>query len=248
MPLLGRRMEALLAWMREISDAPFDARAYVDTGPVQERVYAQHAGLGWIGRNTCLINPEIGSWLFLSEILCSLALEADPPGFDQCGTCTLCLEACPTDAFVEPWVLDSTRCLSYLTIELKGSIPEENRRAIGNHVYGCYICQEVCPWNTPPALTTDPDWEPEPTLDRPHLVKLWRQPDEALQPVLDRSGMSRAGLRGLRRNVAVALGNSHEPDAASALEQTPSDYSRSDPQVNEHVRWSRRTLSCDAVP
>ena len=241
-------MEALLAWMRETSDAPFEARAYVDTGPVQERVYAQHAGLGWIGKNTCLINPEKGSWLFLSEILCSLALETDPPGLDQCGTCTLCLEACPTDALVEPWVLDSTRCLSYLTIELKGTISETSREAISNHVYGCDICQDVCPWNTPPVRTADPVWQPETTLDRPRLVELWRRPDEALQPVLDQSAMSRAGLRGLRRNVAVALGNSHASDAAAALDQTPSDASRSDPLVDEHVTWARRTLSSDAVP
>ena len=246
--VLGQRMEALLAWMRETSDGPFDAKAYVDTGPVQERVYAQHAGLGWIGKNTCLINPERGSWLFLSEILCSLTLETDPPGVDQCGTCTLCLEACPTDAFVEPWVLDSTRCLSYLTIELKGSIPETHREAIGNHVYGCDICQDVCPWNAQAVRTTDPVWQPEPTLDRPRLVELWRRPDEALQPVLDRSAMSRAGLRGLQRNVAVALGNSHAPDAAAALDQAPSDTSRSDPLVAEHVTWARRTLSSDTVP
>ena len=116
--VIGRRLEALLAWMRDQAHTPFRARAYVDTGPVQERVYAQYAGLGWIGKNTCLINPERGSWLFLGEIITSLALRPDPPGFDQCGTCTLCLEACPTGALTAPYVLDATRCLSYLTIEL----------------------------------------------------------------------------------------------------------------------------------
>ena len=121
--VLGRQLDRLLAWMRAESAEKFEARAYVDTGPVQERVYAQYAGLGWIGKNTCLINPELGSWLFLSEIICSLDLEPDPAGFDRCGACTLCLEACPTSALVEPWRLDATRCLSYLTIENKGRSP-----------------------------------------------------------------------------------------------------------------------------
>ena len=118
--VIGARLDALLAWMREQSPEPFEARAYVDTGPVQERVYAQHAGIGWIGKNTCVINPELGSWIFLGEIICSLPLEVDAPALDQCGTCTLCLEACPTQALVAPGVLDSTRCISYLTIEHRG--------------------------------------------------------------------------------------------------------------------------------
>ena len=121
------RLDALLAWMRDASPEPFDARAYVDTGPVQERVYAQYAGIGWIGKNTCVINPERGSWIFLSEIICSLPLEIDEPAFDQCGTCTLCIEACPTRAIVAPGVLDSTRCISYLTIELEGEHPGDAR-------------------------------------------------------------------------------------------------------------------------
>src|SRR6187431_3438927 len=125
--VIGERLEALLAWMREQCGESLEARAYVDTGPVQERVYAQYAGLGWIGKNTCVINPELGSWLLLGAIICSFPFESDAPSLDQCGTCTLCLEACPTQALVAPGVLDSTRCISYLTIELRGDVPRDHR-------------------------------------------------------------------------------------------------------------------------
>src|SRR5215475_481277 len=163
--VIDRRLEQLLAWMREQSSEPFEARAYVDTGPVQERVYAQHAGIGWIGKNTCVINPEKGSFIFLAEIICSLELEYDRPSFDQCGTCTLCIEACPTKAIVSPGVLDSNRCISYLTIEHRGDIPVEFRDAIGTHVYGCDVCQEVCPWNATPPVSDDPAWQPREAWD-----------------------------------------------------------------------------------
>jgi hypothetical protein len=129
--VIGARLEALLAWMRETSTDTFDARVYVDTGPVQERVYAQHGGIGWIGKNTCLINRELGSWILLGEIICGLPLEADPAELDQCGSCTLCLEACPTHALVAPGVLDSTRCISYLTIEHRGELSAGNQRDVG---------------------------------------------------------------------------------------------------------------------
>ena len=205
--VIGRRLEALLQWMREASDAPFDARWYVDTGPVQERVYAQHAGLGWIGKNTCLIHPNLGSWLFLSEIICSLPLEPDVPGFDQCGTCTLCLEACPTSALVEPAVMDATRCLAYLTIELKGPVPDQWHGAIGTHVYGCDICQDVCPWNQRAAVSTDPAWQPRPEFDRPSIGDLDALSDDDLRRALERSAMKRAGLKGLRRNLEIARRN-----------------------------------------
>src|SRR5262249_12433504 len=135
-------------------------RAWVDTGPIQERVYAQYAGIGWIGKNTCVINQNIGSWLLLGEIVCSLPLTPDAPAFDQCGTCSLCLEACATQAILEPGVLDSRRCLSYLTIELRGPIPEEFVPALGSHVYGCDVCQEVCPWNHAAPVSADPAWQP----------------------------------------------------------------------------------------
>ncbi len=240
--VIGARMRELLEWMRETNGATFDATAYVDTGPVQERVYAQHAGLGWIGKNTCVINDQLGSWLFLSEIVCSLPLETDMPALDQCGTCTLCLDACPTDAIVDAWVLDATRCLSYLTIEVKASIPETQRSDIGAHAYGCDICQDVCPWNAQPAVSSDESWQPHSALDRPGLVDLWRQPDATLAPIVRRSAMSHTGLRNLRRNLAVALGNSGTEAAARALSEPANDSSKQDPVVVEHVNWARRRL------
>ena len=208
--VIGQRMEALLAWMREHAPEPFEARAYVDTGPVQERVYARHAGIGWIGKNSCVINPEIGSWIFLSAIICSLPLEVDAPSLDQCGTCALCIEACPTQAIVAPGVLDATRCISYLTIELKSDIPRERHGGVGSHVYGCDICQEVCPWNATAPRSADPAWQPRAVWDRVDLLTLARQTDDDLTAALRGSPMQRTGVRGLRRNLAVALNNGKE--------------------------------------
>jgi epoxyqueuosine reductase len=242
--LLGRRLDSLVAWMREKHPDPFEARAYVDTGPVQERVYAQYAGLGWIGKNTCLINPEVGSWILLGAIICSLPLETDAPALDQCGTCTLCLEACPTGAFVAPHVLDATRCISYLTIEYRASIPEEHREAIGNHIFGCDICQEVCPWNHAPVRSTDASWSSREDLNLPSLTDLWRRSDEELEEFIGSAPMTRVGVRGLRRNLAVALGNSGDKGALDALNEVPTgDGTAGDPLVVEHARWARAKLA-----
>jgi epoxyqueuosine reductase len=205
--VLTERLEALVAWMRAESPEPFEARAYVDTGPVQERVYAQYAGLGWIGKNTCLINPEIGSWLFLGEIITTLDLEADAEGLEQCGSCTACLEACPTGALVEPGVLDSARCLSYLTIEHRGDIPAEYHGALGTQVYGCDVCQEVCPYNQPAPVSPDAPWQPRTGLDLPRLVDLARQSDDELRALVRGTPMTRAKVAGLRRNLEIALQN-----------------------------------------
>jgi epoxyqueuosine reductase len=205
--VVGRRLDALLAWMREASPEPFEARAYVDTGPVQERVYAQWAGLGWIGKNTCLISPELGSWIFLGEIICSLSLAVDPPALDQCGTCTLCLEACPTQAIVAPGVLDSTRCVSYLTIEHRGDIPEELHAGVGTRIYGCDVCQEVCPWNAVAPVSADPAWQPRPAWDLPSIADVIRMSDAAMQQALHKSPMKRTKADGLRRNAGLAAEN-----------------------------------------
>jgi epoxyqueuosine reductase len=237
--VLRARLDLLLAWMREQSPETFDARAYVDTGPVQERVYAQYAGLGWIGKNTCLINPDLGSWLFLAEIICTLALEPDSPGLEQCGSCTRCLDACPTGALVEPGVLDATRCVSYLTIELRSAIPPPLRAAMGTLVYGCDICQDVCPYNQASPQSDEVAWQPRRGLDMPKLVDLWRRSDEALRALTKGSAMTRAKLTGLRRNLAVAIGNSRDAEAVSALAESAVDGpSMTDSMVCEHVAWA----------
>ena len=168
------RLTALVERLRAIAGDGFEARAYVDTGPVQERVYAQHAGLGWIGKNTCLINPELGSWMFSRRSSTNLSIDPDAPSLDQCGTCTLCIDACPTGAIVDPYVLDSTRCISYLTIELKGTIPEERRGGVGEHAYGCDVCQEVCPWNLSPSVGVSRDraWQTAGRTGRPNAARI----------------------------------------------------------------------------
>ena len=213
--VIGRRLDELLAWMREQSPEPFEALSYVDTGPVQERVYAQHAGIGWIGKNTCVIHPEIGSFVFLSEVICSLDLEVDPPALDQCDTCSLCLEACPTGALISPGVLDSNRCISYLTIEHRGDVPEPLQQAIGTHVYGCDVCQEVCPWNAIAPTTDDACWQPRPAWDMPRLVDLVQKSESDLQDALTRSPMKRTKVGGLRRNIAYAAENSRRVGAST---------------------------------
>ena len=210
--VLGARLDQLLAWMRTASPEPFEALAYVDTGPVQERVYAQYAGIGWIGKNTCVINPELGSWIFLAEIICSLPLSVDAPALDQCGSCALCIEACPTQAIVAPHVLDATRCISYLTIEYGGEIPAPLKPGMGTRVYGCDVCQEVCPWNQGAPVSKDPAWQPRPAWDMRTVVELGQAQDEDLQAAFVGSPIARTELAGLRRNVAIALENSQTPD------------------------------------
>ncbi len=187
--------------------------------------------------------PELGSWLLLGAIICSLPLELDSPALDQCGTCTLCLEACPTGAFAAPHELDATKCLSYLTIEYRGSIPEAHRDHIGNHVFGCDICQEVCPWNAAPVHTQDPSWSSRDDLNAESLIDLWRRTDGELAAFIGDTPMTRAGVRGLRRNLAVALGNSGDARALEALTAERSDETNRDAIVVEHTEWAKRKLA-----
>jgi len=211
--VIARRLDALVAWMHGAHPEPFEACAYVDTGPVQERVYAQHAGIGWIGKNTCVINPILGSWLFLGEIICSLRLATDAPAFDQCGTCSLCIEACPTQAIRAPGVLDSARCISYLTIEHRGEVAASIAPSIGAHIYGCDVCQEVCPWNAIAPHSADPAWQPRPVWDGVSIAALETASDAELAEALKGSAMRRAKAQGLRRNLRIAHDNAEPVDA-----------------------------------
>jgi epoxyqueuosine reductase len=242
--VLSSRLEQLESWMREQAEEPFESRRYVDTGPVLERVFAHYAGLGWVGKNTCLINPELGSWIFLSEIVTSMFLAPDDAAFDRCGTCTLCIEACPTGAIVGDRLLDATRCISYLTIELKESIPEPLREGIGQHAYGCDICQEVCPWNADAvaAVSPDPAWQPRAPFAAADLLDLWRMTDDELRRAIRGTPMTRARVKRLRRNLAVAIGNCGDPGAATVFDQPVDAPSILEPLVQEHVEWARAKL------
>ena len=218
----------------------------MDTGPVQERVYAQYAGLGWIGKNSCLINPEVGSWVLLGAILCSLPLEPDAPGVDQCGTCTLCLEACPTAALVEPHVLDATRCLSYLTVEYRGADSRTASRGDRQSSLRLRHLPGSLPVERRADRASDPSWSSREDLNVASLIDLWRKRDEELEQFIGTTPMTRAGVKGLRRNLAVALGNAGDPRALEALNE-PRDQSASDPLVVEHVEWAKRKLASSAL-
>ncbi len=235
-------MRALLERLRErlLAEAgPFESRAYVDTGPIAEKAWAAAAGLGALGKNTCLLHPEHGSWLFLGELVTDLELEADAPRADMCGSCTACLDACPTQAFPAPYVLDATRCISYLTIELKGAVPEPLRAGVGRHVFGCDVCQDVCPWNRRRRHSGGPAFEPRPGAFAPPFDALARLDAEAFSARFRRSPLKRAKRRGLLRNVAVAIGNAGGPEHRALLERLAED---DDPLVAEHARWGLARL------
>jgi epoxyqueuosine reductase len=212
---------------------------YVDTGPLVERVYAKHAGVGWIGKNTCILNQQQGSWLFLGVILSSLALAADLPAPDRCGTCTRCVEACPTNAFVAPYQLDATKCISYLTIEKRGAIPEDMREGIGRHVFGCDICQDVCPWNRKAPVTESVEFQAREGLVNPSLEWLAGMNAEYFHEVFRGSPIRRTKLSGIRRNAVVAMGNSGDARFVGALEKLSHDE---DAVVAEHAASALRKL------
>jgi epoxyqueuosine reductase len=238
--ILRPRLRRLMEWMAAEAGPGLEAFSCVDSGPVQERVFAEQAGLGWIGKNTCVINADLGSWLFLAEVLTNADLEPDAPAVNHCGTCTRCLEGCPTGALAEPYVLDATKCLSYLTIESRGAVDPALRSAIGQRIYGCDICQEVCPWNRRAAESHDASWQPRDGFAFPRLLDLCRMTDEAWRAQLRGSAMRRAGLRRIRRSLAYAAVT--QPPAArdAALDLLASHASAGDPIVQEAIDWARR--------
>src|ERR1700723_3023407 len=267
--VLWDKLNSLVAAMRTQWPEPFEARAYADTGPIIERVAAKYARLGWLAKNTCLINEQIGSWLFLGVIITTLDLgpslaPAESPPPDRCGTCTLCLDACPTHAFTEPRVLDARRWLSYLTIELRTAIPEDLRPAMGNAVIGCDICQDVCPWNRKAPITTlaafqprdlatvqrgeknietgENESQPAATLFAPELEWLASLTQQEFSSIFRGCAVKRAKWRGLVRNACVALGNSKilrdsatYPRVLALLENLAGG---SDPPISEHAQWA----------
>jgi epoxyqueuosine reductase len=219
-----------------------ETRRYVDTGPVVERVYAKYAGIGWIGKNTCIINQKMGSWIFLGVVLTSLELAPDLPAADRCGSCTRCIDVCPTDAIIAPGKMDARRCIAYLTIEKRGEVPLEFRPSVGHHVFGCDICQDVCPWNTksgnaPPAFAIE--FQAREELVHPELKWLAEMNEEEFREAFRGSPIKRTRYSGLRRNVAVAMGNSGNNAFIPQLEKMAVDP---DPVVAEHARWALQKL------
>jgi epoxyqueuosine reductase len=220
---------------------------YVDTGPVVERVLASHSGIGWTGKNGCILNQQLGSWLFLGVILCSHPLPPDLPAPDRCGSCTRCIDACPTGAFLAPRQLDPRRCISYLTIEQRGAVPEELRAKMGRHLFGCDICQDVCPWNRRAPASRDADFAPRTELVNPSLEWISGMNEEEFRRIFRSSPVKRAKLRGLLRNAAIAMGNSGEKKHLPRLRELAQ---QKDSAVAEHARWAIARLEtiADADP
>jgi epoxyqueuosine reductase len=233
--LIRKRLQQLAERIQQAIGA-FGYRAFVDSGPVLERAFAEKAGLGWIGKNTMLINRRAGSWFFLGELFTDLPLPLDVPATAHCGSCTKCLDICPTQAFVGAQVLDARRCISYLTIELKGAIPLELRPLIGNRVFGCDDCQLCCPWNKFASPTRERDFTPRHALDQAELVTLFLWSEEEFLARTEGSAIRRTGYEGWLRNLAVGLGNAPgSPAVIAALTQRLQHPSA---LVREHVRWA----------
>jgi epoxyqueuosine reductase len=269
--VLREKLQLLLDDLRDQHPQPFEGRIYADTGPINERVLAKHAGLGWLGKNTLLLNERMGSFFFLGVILTTLDLQptvgmSDVPPADRCGTCCKCIDACPTDALVEPYVMDARKCISYLTIELRGPIPEQLREPMGQHIFGCDICQDVCPWNRHAPVTYTKEFQPRSFAHGPTPaeekelsldVKSVASPETLFLPRLEwlaslrqsdftemfrGSPIKRTKWQGLIRNVCIALGNSKLPDDLAAFRRISSVLTRlaasSDPVIAASAQWT----------
>ncbi len=244
------KLEQLAAFLKTL-DPTAESRCYVDTGPVMEKPWAARAGVGWQGKHTNLIDPKRGSWFFVGEILTTtpfvLSLSKDKVVVRQahherlptCGTCTRCIEICPTRAITAPYQVDARLCISYLTIEHKGSIPEELRPMLGNHIYGCDLCQDVCPWNRFATPTPEPAFQPRAGNLNPELIPLLYLTDDAFRARFKNSPIKRIKRARFLRNVAVALGNSKDPAAIPALQHACND---AEPLIREHAEWALRQI------
>jgi epoxyqueuosine reductase len=238
--VLHRGLERLVEKLQEHVPQPFDWKVCVDTAPLLERAYARRAGLGWIGKNSCLINQQMGSWFFLGELLVSLSLDPAMPPPDRCGTCTRCINACPTAAIVPTgaprgpeWTVDSRLCIAYFTIELHGEIPTDSREDVGHHIFGCDICQDVCPWNSRAPVTSEPAFAA--SHFAPDLATLAQISEAEFHEIFRSSPVQRARYSGFLRNVAVAMGNQRSERFRQPLERMARS---SDPTIAEHARWA----------
>jgi epoxyqueuosine reductase len=238
--VLRQRLNELLAWLRVRAPA-CRGRAVVDTAPLLERDFARRAGLGWFGKNTMLLNKRLGSYLLLGALLLDLPLQPDATHeTTHCGSCTACLEACPTQAFLGPGVLDARRCLSYLTIELRGPVPEAWREAMTEWVFGCDVCQEVCPWNRKAPAGDEPALRPRPDIEAIDLVELMTLSEDAFRRRFRGTALFRTRRRGLLRNAALILGNRGDPAAVPALERALDDP---EPVIRDAARWAIRRIN-----
>lgn len=238
--LIKKQLFELSEFVENESPQPFYSRAYTDTGPIIDRIYAKYAGIGWFGKNTCIINQQIGSWFFLGEVITNIELEYDEPVPDRCGTCTRCIEACPIDAILEPYILDATKCISYLTIELKDDIPIELREGIGNHIFGCDICQDVCPWNSKAATTEDSAYQPRMGLVNPGFDEMINLSPEEFSQKFRKSPIKRSKYKGFMRNVLIAIGNSAQTKFLPILEEL---CENEEPIISRHASWAFDKLS-----
>ena len=241
--ILGERLKALAEFVNQFGD---ETRSlwYVDTGPVLERDFAQRSGLGFVGKHTNLISRRLGNWIFLAEILTTLELEPDAPEQNHCGKCSRCITACPTNAIIAPFQLDARKCISYLTIELKGAIPVELRPAIGNRIYGCDDCLEVCPWNRFAREGSLMKPHARPDLTAPDLIELLQLDEAGFKSRFAGTPILRTKRRGLLRNVCVALGNTCDASALPALEAAARD---SEALIAEHARWAMARIEFAAT-